>query len=206
MTPFSTLCLSLVAAMLVVGGFGAKLSEPSPMEGFHSANLPLDPLFTAHSRQTRSATGGVPCVSVYFLNELKERFIRWMDHNNDGRSTFDEVRNYLRRFKPNVPNETVTAFIGRRDSNGNGDIDFVPEYVEDLSAPDYSLAGATEWFNLQDTNDDGFVTEQELMQVATAIGMSPQEALNTVRGYYMTADQNGDSKLSFDEFKTLYHQ
>ncbi|KAH9512660.1 Calcium-dependent protein kinase 3 [Bulinus truncatus] len=159
---------------------------------------------TFFNRQIRSATGGVPCVTVPFLTELKERFVRWLDHNNDGQSTFDEVKNYIRRFKADVTDADVAAFIRRRDSNGNGAIDFVPEYIHDMAAPDNTLEGAKEWFHLQDTNDDGFVTEPELVKVAEAVGMSPDEALETVQGYYMSADQDKDGKLTIDEFKTLY--
>uniref|UniRef100_A0A2C9JF49 EF-hand domain-containing protein n=1 Tax=Biomphalaria glabrata TaxID=6526 RepID=A0A2C9JF49_BIOGL len=156
------------------------------------------------NRQIRSASDGVPCVSVSFLTELKERFVRWLDHNNDGQSTFDEVKNYIRRFKAGVTDDVVAAFIKRRDSNGNGALDFVPEYVQDMSVPDNTPEGATEWFRLHDTNDDGFVTQSELENVAIAIGMSPEDAAATVQGYYMSSDLDKDGKLTFDEFKKLY--
>ncbi|CAL1530249.1 unnamed protein product [Lymnaea stagnalis] len=199
----------MLAGTALVSAWGSSISSgpATPMErafeDVRSQHRDAS-LHNVLSRGTRSANGGVPCVTVPFLTELKERFIRWLDHDNDGQSTFDEVKNYIRRFKPDVTDQTVAAFISRRDSNGNGAIDFVPEYVHDMAAPDYTLEGANEWFKLQDTNDDSFVTEAELVKVAEAVGMSPEEALDTVQGYYMSADANKDGKLSLDEFKTLY--
>ncbi|BFZ06566.1 hypothetical protein BsWGS_09605 [Bradybaena similaris] len=159
-----------------------------------------------HPRSIPGLPEESPCVTIPFLSELKNRFVSSLDHNNDGIATFHEVKEYMRKFKPNVKDDAVRSFISRRDTNGNGAIDFVPEYVHDMSASDYSMSAALEWFHLHDTNDDGFVTESELMNASEALGMTPEQALETVQGYYMAADVNGDGKLSFDEFKTLYDQ
>uniref|UniRef100_A0A0B7A2F0 EF-hand domain-containing protein n=1 Tax=Arion vulgaris TaxID=1028688 RepID=A0A0B7A2F0_9EUPU len=199
----TSIVFNLIFITVVVMVTGTDLGGASPMEKAfqdvrHQRRVGL------FSRRTRDTISDVPCLSLPFLTVLKERFVRWLDKNNDGMSTFDEVKDHLRRFKPNVKDDAVESFIRRRDMNGNQAIDFVPEYVHDMSAPDYTIEGAKEWFHLQDTNDDGFVNEKELIAVAEAVGTSPLEAADTVQGYYMVADLDKDGKLSFDEFKTLY--
>lgn len=80
---------------------------------------------------------------------------------------------------------------------GDGDVDFIPDYVSEISAPNYSVSMAKEWFQLEDTNHDRYVSRDELVNIAQNIGMSPQEALQTAQGYYMIADMNGDNRLNW---------
>lgn len=80
---------------------------------------------------------------------------------------------------------------------GDGSVDFIPDYLMEVSSPDYGINTAREWFDLEDTNGDGFVTRDELIKIATNVGMSREEAEQTAIGYYMSADQNGDGKLSW---------
>ena len=80
---------------------------------------------------------------------------------------------------------------------GDGSVDFIPDYLMEVSSPDYGTNTAREWFDLEDTNGDGFVTRDELIKIATNVGMSREEAEQTAIGYYMSADQNGDGKLSW---------
>ena len=80
---------------------------------------------------------------------------------------------------------------------GDGSVDFIPDYLMEVSSPDYGTNTAREWFDLEDTNGDGFVTRDELINIATNVGMSREEAEQTAIGYYMSADQNGDGKLSW---------
>ena len=81
--------------------------------------------------------------------------------------------------------------------SGDGSVDFIPDYLMEVSSPDYGTNTAREWFDLEDTNGDGFVTRDELINIATNVGMSREEAEQTAIGYYMSADQNGDGKLSW---------
>ncbi|CAG5130357.1 unnamed protein product, partial [Candidula unifasciata] len=149
-------------------------------------------------RHARSFPDEEPCLTITFLTELKKRFVNSLDHNNDGTATFSEVKEYLQKFKPNVKDDAVSRFISRRDMNGNGAIDFVPEYVREMAGNDYTMAAAAEWYHLHDTNDDNIVTEKELINASKALGLTPQQAEEAVQGYYMAADENGDGKLSFN--------
>ena len=48
---------------------------------------------------------------------MKNRFAERIDPNDDGKATFDEVRQYLSNFNPAVSDQQVTSFIRRRDLN-----------------------------------------------------------------------------------------
>lgn len=68
----------------------------------------------------------------------------------------------------------------------------------EVSSPDFDLNTAKEWFGLEDTNGDGYVSRDELIAIAVKVGMPREEAERTAIGYYMSADQNGDGKLSWE--------
>ncbi|XP_012946600.2 probable calcium-binding protein CML23 [Aplysia californica] len=140
-----------MASLLVVRGAGLGKSSEHAVHDVTGSDGDIHPFL----RVARSSTANM----VFNSPELKGRFTRWFDHNDNGKAEFDEVRDYLRRFKPNISPNAVAAFIRRRDADGNGMIDFIPEYVEDLTTPDFTLEAANEWFQLQDTNDDGYVSE-----------------------------------------------
>lgn len=147
-----------------------------------------------------------PCISVEYLTEIKDRFKTQIDRNNDGRATFQEMQRYLQDYNPNVREETVAAFIERRDMDGDGIIDFVPEFVKLFITTDHSIENAMEWFNLDDTDGDGYVTGRELMVITTHLGTPEDQARDQVQGYYLSNDKNGDGKLDWDEYKVIYGQ
>lgn len=68
----------------------------------------------------------------------------------------------------------------------------------EVSSPNFDLNTAKEWFNLEDTNGDGYVSRDELINIAIRVGMPPEEAKRTAMGYYMSADQDGDGQLSWE--------
>ncbi|KAK7090818.1 hypothetical protein V1264_010569 [Littorina saxatilis] len=149
---------------------------------------------------------GMPCLTVTFLTEMKGRFSDRIDPNDDGKATFKEVKSYLSNFNPAVSDAQVSGFITRRDLNGNGRIEFIPEYILDIATPDMTPEAAAEWFSLEDGDADGYVTRRELMRIAQHLGMTPQQADASVSSYYMSVDTDDDDRLSFDEYKVLYGQ
>ena len=80
----------------------------------------------------------------------------------------------------------------------NGAIEFIPEYVLDIATPDMTPEAAAEWFSLEDSDADGYVTRRELMRIAQHLGMTPQQADASVSSYYMSVDTDGDDRLSFE--------
>ncbi|XP_076435649.1 neo-calmodulin-like [Babylonia areolata] len=167
---------------------------------------PLGAVSNHRSRRHAFPGSGMPCLTVSFLTELKSRFNDRIDPNDDGKATASEVRQYLSKFNPQVSDEQVQSFIRKRDLNGNGIIEFVPEYIMDILSPDLTSDSAEEWFQLEDTDDDGFVSREELMSIAQRLGMSDEQAEESVASYYMSVDEDGDDRLSFDEYRVLYQK
>nr|UTK45794.1 calmodulin-like protein [Crepidula fornicata] len=164
--------------------------------------------FVGATRTRRGAfpASGMPCLTVPFLTDMKGRFADRIDPDDNGKASRGEIRQYLRHFNPEVREQQVTAFIQRRDLNGDGVINFIPEYVMDIATPDMTPEAAREWFDLEDTNRDGYVTRAELMTIAQQLGMTSQQADASVSSYYMSVDRDGDDRLDFDEYKVLYGQ
>lgn len=144
------------------------------------------------------------CFTIPHLQALKEQFASYIDTNGDGRASHDEIMDYLKKYNPATTAEQVEKFIARRDKDGDGSVDFIPDYLLEVSSPDFDLNTAREWFELEDTNGDGYVSRDELIDIALKVGMSQEEAEQTAIGYYMSADRNGDGKLSWEEYKPLF--
>jgi Ca2+-binding EF-hand superfamily protein len=89
-------------------------------------------------------------------------------------------------------NQSFMRFVA-----GDGSVNFIPDYLMEVSEPDYSTQTAREWFSLEDSNNDGFVSQDELIKIAVNIGMSMEEARQTAVGYYMSADMDGDNQLNW---------
>ncbi|XP_052105427.1 calmodulin-like [Mytilus californianus] len=155
-------------------------------------------------RQDASSFEQHVCFDVRQLVAFKAQFTAFIDKDNDGRASFKEIKSYLQKYDPDVTEKRVQDFVVRRDTNGDGDVDFIPDYLSEISAPNYSASMAKEWFELEDSNHDGYVSRDELVNIAQNIGMSPREALETAEGYYMIADVNGDHRLTWNEYVTLF--
>lgn len=82
-------------------------------------------------------------------------------------------------------------------TTGNGVIDFIPDYLTEVMSPTYGLSKAKEWFQLEDSNRDGYVSRDELIQIALNVGFPPEEAEDAVDMFYMSGDVNGDRKLNW---------
>ncbi|XP_045202119.1 uncharacterized protein LOC123555585 [Mercenaria mercenaria] len=144
------------------------------------------------------------CFTIPHLQALKEQFASYIDTNRDERASKEEILDYLKKYNPTTTPEQVEKFIARRDKDGDGSVDFIPDYLMEVSSPDFDLNTAKEWFDLEDTNGDGYVSRDELIAIAVKVGMPREEAERTAVGYYMSADQNGDNKLSWEEYKPLF--
>jgi len=144
------------------------------------------------------------CYTIPHLQALKSQFAEYIDSNGDEKASRDEILDYLQKYNPTTSQEQLDNFIRRRDMDGDGSVDFIPDYLMEVSSPDYDLKTAQEWFELEDTNGDNEVSARELMAIAVKVGMTKEEAKKAVLGYYMSADTNGDGKLSWEEYKPLF--
>ncbi|XP_076453699.1 uncharacterized protein LOC143288914 [Babylonia areolata] len=196
----------LLLALSCVLGVASVLGVPAERQTPWRLEQGVAPAPLVRSRRQALPGSGMPCLTVSFLTDLKRRFEERIDPDTDGKATENEVRHYLSHFNPALSDMQVQRFITRRDLNGNGQIDFIPEYVLDIATPDMTAEAAEEWFSLEDRDHDGFVSRQELQTIAQLLGMSPQQAKIGVSSYYMSVDKDGDDRLSFDEYKELYGQ
>jgi len=144
------------------------------------------------------------CFTISHLQALKGQFAGYIDSNGDEKATKEEILNYLQNYKPSITDKQVTEFISRRDKDGDGSVDFIPDYLMEVSSPNFDMNTANEWFNLEDTDGDGYVSRDELINIAIRVGMPQEEAERTAMGYYMSADQDGDGRLSWEEYKPLF--
>ncbi|KAL5004723.1 hypothetical protein ScPMuIL_018179 [Solemya velum] len=188
--------MSVIAFTLIVGATASSIRNVLKTN-FQGLEL-------IRKRQQDDVTEQEACFSIPHLEALKHQFIDYIDKNGDGHASFEEVEDYLHNYNPEVNREQIDEFIARRDNDGNGVIDFIPDYIMEVSSPDYSQRTAKEWFNLEDVNQDGYVSKDELLKIALNVGMNMEEAEQTVLGYYMRADENGDGKLEWNEYKTLH--
>ncbi|XP_062592323.1 uncharacterized protein LOC134253757 [Saccostrea cucullata] len=168
----------------------------------HSLALPYSThgLKTARKRNYENDAG---CVSIQQLEVFQSQFYNSVDKNQDGKASFEEVKDYLSKYNPVIKDSEIGKFINRRDINGNGIIDFIPDYISEVVSPSYGLSKAKEWFQLEDSNRDGFVSRSELIQIAINVGLSPRDARDTVDMFYMTGDKNGDGKLNWEEYSSV---
>lgn len=144
------------------------------------------------------------CFTIPHLQSLKEQFTTYIDKNGDSRASNDEIMEYLQKYNPDTKPDQVDNFIARRDHDGDGFVDFIPDYLMEVSSPDYDQNAAKEWFELEDTDSDGYVSRDELVGIAMKIGMPLEEAERTAASYYMSADRNKDGRLSWEEYKQLF--
>ncbi|KAK3698155.1 hypothetical protein RRG08_021666 [Elysia crispata] len=192
----STWLLVMTSSIVALGASVGGASKGSLLGLRLADDKVMGHLLKRHTRSFNPAD--ITCVSIPRLEEMQHMFRNMVDHNADGKATPQEVRNFFQTFK-NVTDDTVAAFIARKDTNKNGVLDFVPDYVQSLNQ-DNSLEEAREWFFLLDTDDDSFITREELLNVAQKLGMSAEDA----DMYYMSVDNNNDGKLSFDEYKKIH--
>lgn len=61
-----------------------------------------------------------------FIKVFQAQFYDSVDKNQDGKATFDEVKDYLAKYSPVIKDSEVEKFIARRDVNGNSYYDSIP--------------------------------------------------------------------------------
>lgn len=105
-------------------------------------------------------------------------------------------------------NPLASRLIDIFDIDGNGDVDF-QEFITGLSA--FSSKGGQEdklrmAFRVYDIDRDGYVSNGELFIVLKMMvggNLGEKELQQIVDKTIMEADEDGDGKISFEEFKKL---
>merc|ERR1719336_2091197 len=121
------------------------------------------------------------------------------EFDKDGDSFIDktELKELLKRWKVKVNDEEADDIMNEIDKNKDGKIDFEEfyHYMEAMSNPRHDLR---QTFKLFDKDGDGYISKKELTETLELLGKKMgQPRINSI---LQEADQDGDGKISFDEF------
>lgn len=137
------------------------------------------------------------------IKKLKKRFDK-MDTNKNGKLSVEEIMTI-----PGLEhNPLVSRVIETFDTNNDGEINFM-EFVQGISR--FSVKTSKEdklrfAFNIYDIDNDGFISNGELFTVLKIMVGENLDDINLqqiVDKTIVYADEDGDGKLSFEEFKKV---
>jgi len=137
------------------------------------------------------------------LERLKKRFMKL---DRDGNGSID--RDEFFQIQQIANNPLATRLMAIFDEDGGGTVDF-QEFVGGLSAfssrggRDEKLAFA---FKVYDVDRDGYISNGELFLVLKMMvgnNLKDSQLQQIVDKTIMEADQDGDGKLSFEEFANV---
>jgi len=137
------------------------------------------------------------------IQRLKKRFMKL---DKDGSGSIDKEE--FLQIPQIAGNPLASRMIAIFDEDGGGTVDF-QEFVGGLSA--FSNRGGREEklkfaFKVYDMDRDGFISNGELFLVLKMMvgnNLKDQQLQQIVDKTILEADQNGDGKLDFDEFKAM---
>ncbi|TGZ67633.1 hypothetical protein CRM22_004701 [Opisthorchis felineus] len=134
------------------------------------------------------------------IRELREAF-RVIDENHDGTLSYSELGKLIRLVSPDYSDSEITLLMHKSDVNGDGKISF-DEFVRLMSfGTKDDISTTEEAFGVFDSDKDGFITKLELSQVMQRIGHKYTDS--EIESMLAEADQDGDGKVTYEEFKAM---
>ncbi|KAL3701452.1 hypothetical protein R1sor_019474 [Riccia sorocarpa] len=135
----------------------------------------------------RYPAGPKVSAGLSITKEEIEKVFNFFDENNDGLISKDDLRHFMEKLGFETTDEEINSMVTSVDINGDGSVDFmefanlyealVTEQVmqgKDL----YEEEDLREAFNVFDTDDDGFISPQELQAVLIKLGMQEGASLD----------------------------
>merc|ERR1712196_668066 len=100
---------------------------------------------------------------------------------------------------PEVPQDSVTQMFSDMDIDHSGEVDYSEFLSATLSAQRHSNASLMSAFNTLDSDKNGYITEQDIVQA-----LDGQMKADDIRKMLIHADASG--KVSFQTFKAIMLQ
>ncbi|CAD6583457.1 MAG: Calcineurin subunit B [Cyphobasidiales sp. Tagirdzhanova-0007] len=179
------------ASILAVAARPDPVSQPPPGDG------------KVQQLQVHPSPGQLHQLSAPEIQRLKRRFMK-LDKDGSGSIDKDEFLQI-----PQIANNPLASrMISIFDEDGGGTVDF-QEFVAGLSA--FSNRGEREEklkfaFKVYDMDRDGYISNGELylvLKMMVGNNLKDQQLQQIVDKTIMEADQDGDGKIDFDEFKAM---
>ncbi|XP_067661487.1 uncharacterized protein [Haliotis asinina] len=137
-------------------------------------------------------------------NELYTRFFHQVDIDGNGYITLDEMAALCKKLKLDLTRQQIVDLFMRIDTNGNLTIT-LNEFLAAMPNIESEKCsyGEMRWaFDQTDTDGSGLLDADELREVLLKCGR-PLTLLE-VKRLIASVDVDGDGKLNFDEFVTLF--
>jgi len=154
----------------------------------------LAPAAAAAARSMARMRASKP-LPAHVLNELRASFALF-DLNGDGRIDGDEMRQAVRSLGGGMEDEEA---LGMADTDGDGLISFEEYVSRTRGLYDDSGLALRAAFDLFDKDGSGDIDRSELSVMLRKLGFEWQGA-----HVFEAADTNGDGKVSFGEFVSLF--
>jgi len=136
------------------------------------------------------------------IREFKDAFDIF-DEDISGTVSTGELATVMQTLGQDIDEKEVGLMIAEVDNDGSGEIDFA-EFCTlmarqmEKSDPEYEYKKA---FKIFDKKKDGFICEAELKHVMNNLGEDMVDS--EIADMMKEADQDGDGKLSYDEFLNI---
>ncbi|KAG6554485.1 hypothetical protein Mapa_003863 [Marchantia paleacea] len=141
-----------------------------------------------------------------------EKVFNFFDENKDGLISKDDLRHFMHKLGFQTTEDEIDSMVNSVDINGDGSVDFM-EFAnlyealvseEVMQGKDlYEEEDLREAFNVFDTDDDGFISPQELQAVLVKLGMNEGTSLANCEKMIQNVDADGNGQVDFSEFKKL---
>ena len=136
------------------------------------------------------------------ISEFKEAFDLF-DKDGDGRITATELGTVMKNLGQSPSEAELRDMVNEVDENSDGTIDF-QEFLNMLASKlkdGDQKEELLEAFKVFDTNNDGFISPEELRHVMANLGENLKD--DEIDEMIKEADKNGDGKVDYDEFVTM---
>ena len=130
------------------------------------------------------------------MAQIEQNF-KLLDVNGDGRICRSELAEALEKQEAELSEEDLDRIWGEADKDESGCINF-EEFVA-LMADNFEVTGdeLLDTFRLFDVDDNGTLSEAEVLTVMKALGMWPSKA--QVKNLMQKADTDNNGNISYEE-------